>query len=237
MGTFLNTHSMKKLSSVSIDFWNTIATRNPSYRLELEKELKIIFPDLNLEKWKLERDNIKYKYNNINLNGEGAYIEVPSIIDLYKDLFESCGIHLGNYELKYIINRINRLFIKYPPSLTPGCIETIRMFLKSKCNVYICSNTMFIDGKTIQKLIDKTFGKGRIKGFYSDEIGYSKPNKEVFKILNNHEVNLHVGDTVETDGECVKYGIPYFKFNYYNNNFLNLNSKLKNYEKTFSFTT
>lgn len=223
---------------ISFDYWNTMVRSNPEFRVELNKFIKLIYPSICLDTWEESRKLIKNKYNDLVTNKyeviEYDSPEVPNIKFLYKELLSMCGISVNRYNLDYIISKINRLFLKYPPIFMDGCIQVIDSLISNKVKVYVCSNTMFIGGETIQKLIDRTFGDDVIEGIYSDVTGYSKPHREMFKELNLRGVELHVGDSPGTDGKCVSAGIEFYHMDK-KNNYLTLIYRLNN-ENTNALT-
>ena len=97
------------------------------------------------------------------------------------------------------------LFMKFKPDLIYPKIKLLfKEIIEQEKTISILSNTAFIKGFTLRKLIEQYDLENYFSfQIYSDETGFSKPNKEIFRLVYN-EVNnfkliekkeiLHIGD-------------------------------------------
>jgi putative hydrolase of the HAD superfamily len=197
-------------SHISFDLWLTLIKSDP----EFKKNRNLLFKDF------------------FGINGT---IEKISEIIRYYDILcnrinEKTGLNLHTYEIYYLIlnalevdidkNSINKLdqfyeeteilFMKYKPILMYSDIKNLLQEITEKDKtINILSNTAFIKGRTLKKVLAyyelTDYFKFQI---YSDEVGISKPNMEIFQLvfdqINAHRKTekkeiLHVGDNSIAD--------------------------------------
>ena len=147
-----------------------------------------------------------------NISSEEMYLMALYLINESSDIYK-------NLDIDFIYSEIESLFFKYPPKVfdhqTVYTLEFIRDKGKS---MNILSNTAFIKGESLRKLL-KELELDQFFSFqiYSDEIGYSKPDFEIFdlmhkKVKEHKKVDLdknkilHIGDNIVSD----IYGAKYF---------------------------
>ena len=178
--------------TVSIDLWGTLIKSNPEFVVEKRKLIKK-YVDISDE----EIDNA-YKRAKEKLN---AVIEVtgwqPSLDIMHRVL---------GFELSYTIDSVypvypwhyhyQALAVEYPPLIYSD--ETIEVLdnLARKANLYLSSNTIFIEGSTLADSLNNKYNlfKDFDILFFSDQIGYSKPHPRMFTS------DFHIGDNPITDG-------------------------------------
>lgn len=172
-----------------------------------------------------------------------ATIEKVSEVIRYYDVLcnninEKTGLNINTYEIYYLIlnalevdinkygtdklsqfyDETERLFMEYKPVLMFSNIKTLfHEITQENKSINILSNTAFIKGRTLRKLLAyyelTDYFKFQI---YSDEVGFSKPNNEIFQLVFD-EVNafkktekkeiLHIGDNSIADyNGALKYG-------------------------------
>lgn len=185
--------------AISFDIWNTLLTSNPEFKsqqIKLAKEFGIIDFAAKKETAKKTIDNI--------VEESGIH---PDRIYYYKNLFPQ----LSYKQVEEFIEYSNHLFLLYPPNLKcSGTKATIKQ-LKENYRVYISSNTVFIYGDTLGKVIYDYFGIIKSNCNFSDEIGVSKPHGKMFEFKT--KPIYHVGDNLITDGAAEKFGIKHYHFN------------------------
>lgn len=172
-----------------------------------------------------------------------ATIEKVSEVIRYYDVLcnninEKTGLNIDTYEIYYLIlnaleveinkyatdrlsqfyDETERLFMQYKPVLMFSNIKALfHEITQENKSINILSNTAFIKGRTLRKLLAyyelADYFKFQI---YSDEVGFSKPNNEIFQLVFD-EVNafkkvgkkeiLHIGDNSIADyNGALKYG-------------------------------
>jgi len=136
--------------------------------------------------------------------------------DTREALYEEVSVRLGSAHRwrevgPSLISAIDDLFVEHHPELIDPFVPDYLACLRSRgCSVSLTSNTAFVPGITIRRVLD-ILGLGDRFDFllFSDEVGVGKPNPEfmckVFGHRNCHacvtsEV-LHLGDNEATDGE------------------------------------
>ncbi len=201
---------------VSFDLWLTLIKSNPVFKQKRDELLKDFFKiphsveaiSAKIRVWDL-------RFNAIN-ESSGRNIEAEEMVliilaDLECDIKKIDSSHLAEY---YEV--MEDLFFKHHPVLIedklPGYLRNLS---EDQITVSILSNTGFIKGKTLSKLLNKlkidSFLKFQI---YSDEISYAKPSKEAYThLLNNvagikSEAILHIGDNENADfNGAAKHGL------------------------------
>jgi putative hydrolase of the HAD superfamily len=123
------------------------------------------------------------------------------------------GIQLSKLEGFY--TESERLFLSYKPTLIYSNTKDYLKIIKSEgIGINILSNTGFIKGFTLKKLmafyeLEECFNFQ----IYSDECGFSKPNKKIFDLVHKEVPHidksqiLHVGDNEIADYKgALEYG-------------------------------
>ncbi|KAF2515342.1 HAD-IA family hydrolase [Flavobacterium foetidum] len=200
----------RNYSHLSFDLWLTLIRSNP----EFKKRRNLLFKDFFEIDSPIDKVSQVVRYYDVMCN----------------NINEKTGLNLSTYEIYYLIlgalevnletngleklgdfyNETESLFFDYKPELIFS--ETKSLFKEitnQEKSINILSNTGFIKGKTLRKLIDH-FELTDLISFqiYSDEVGFSKPNKEIFQLVLN-QVNdlrpvekneiLHIGDNSIAD--------------------------------------
>lgn len=144
--------------------------------------------------------------------------DVNQLSELNIDTYEMYGMIL--YRLGYDMKTLQRrdldsiyhicetLFLQHPPVLYDNStLFTLKELRKRGATISILSNTAFIRGTTLKKLLE-TFGINKYLvdfQIYSDEAGLSKPSQHLFREMINmvHAMRKH---TPVTDAEIVHVG-------------------------------
>jgi putative hydrolase of the HAD superfamily len=224
----------KNYTHYSFDLWLTLIKSNPVFK----KERALYF----YNKYNPENKSIDFIENvfrSVDLMCNAINEKTGGNIDseeMYLMVIYQLNYPLAIVNCKDIQNEMEALFFNYPPVLYDQNIINTLIELKSnsKNSLNILSNTAFIKGSTLRKLLN-TIGISQYFDFqiYSDEVGVSKPNTEIFKILidtirkKNSLVSLsqivHIGDNVIADIMGAKsMGIEAFQVNSNNNNVINV---------------
>ena len=200
----------KNYSHLSFDLWLTLIKSNP----EFKKKRNLLFKDFFEIDATIEKVNEVVRYydvlcNNINektglnLNTHEIYYLILNALQV--DLSKNEAKKLGEF-----YDETEVLFMNYKPELIfPDIKRQFENMVSEGKSINILSNTGFIKGKSLRKLISYyelteyfTFQ------IYSDEVGYSKPNNEIFQMVFD-QVNksnetqkkeiLHIGDNIIAD--------------------------------------
>ena len=200
----------KNYSHFSFDLWLTLIRSNP----EFKNKRNLLFKDFFEIDSSIERVSEVVRYYDVLCN----------------NINEKTGLNLSTYEIYYLIlnalevdlslNDVNRLgefyqetetlFFNYKPELIfPHIKLQFEEIVNEGKSINILSNTGFIKGKSLRKIIAYYELDSSIDfQIYSDEVGFSKPNKEIFdlmlnKITKNRKIHLsdivHIGDNPKAD--------------------------------------
>lgn len=200
----------KNYSHLSFDLWLTLIKSNP----EFKKKRNLLFKDFFEIEATIEKVNEVVRYydvlcNNIN-EKTGLNLNTHEI---YYLILNALQVDLSKNEVKKLgefYDQTEVLFMNYKPELIfPDIKRQFGNMVSEGKSINILSNTGFIKGKSLRKLISYyelteyfTFQ------IYSDEVGYSKPNNEIFQLVFD-QVNktketqkkeiLHIGDNSIAD--------------------------------------
>ncbi len=119
-------------------------------------------------------------------------------------LLDILKIDLTEPDKNSIKDKFEEAILKDPPSLKMGVKQTLED-LSSDYKLGLISNTGITPGRIISRIFQEyeIFKYFKVK-IYSDEVGYYKPHKIIFKTalesLNCIPQNaIHIGDNLETD--------------------------------------
>lgn len=198
----------------SFDLWLTLIKSNPIFKQERTKyfyekfnakhksvdEIAVIFRQVDL------MVNAINEKTGKNVDADEMYLMVISIINDYKFQFEEL-------DLDALYNEMEELLFNHMPLIyCENCLPVLSRIKESNLSsTNILSNTGFIKGKTLKKVLDHL----QIDQFidfqlYSDEVRMSKPNPKFFELMLNTidkkkhpELTLndiiHVGDNPHAD--------------------------------------
>ena len=201
----------------SFDLWLTLIKSNPQFKLERAKFFYKNFNSCNktIEEVISVFRQVDTMCNAINektgknIDGDEMYLMVISLLNGVDTSF-------NNIDMEGLYNEMDSLLFNYMPVVY--CTDTIdilnRIKQKDDCTFNISSNTAFIKGKSLRKVLTNlqlsSFFEFQI---YSDEIGLSKPDIQFFeKMLQGvHSIYpeksialnqiVHIGDNPVADIE------------------------------------
>ncbi|MCP2028762.1 putative hydrolase of the HAD superfamily [Flavobacterium sp. HSC-32F16] len=200
----------KNYSHISFDLWLTLIKSNP----EFKKKRNLLFRDFFEVNSPIEKVNEVVRYYDVLCN----------------NINEKTGLNLSTYEIYYLIlnaldvdlhangverlgefyQETERLFFDYKPDLIfPDIKLQFEEMVAQGKSINILSNTGFIKGKSLRKLLAHYELTDSISfQIYSDEVGFSKPNNEIFQLVfdqvksskkvQKNEI-LHIGDNSIAD--------------------------------------
>jgi len=200
----------QKYSHFSFDLWLTLIRSNP----EFKQKRNLLFKDFFEINAPIERVTEVIRYydvlcNNIN---EKTGLNL-STYEIYYLILNALDVNLsanGTEKLGEFYNETEILFFNYKPDLIfPNIKLQFEEIVGQGKSINILSNTGFIKGRSLKKLLSYYELTDSISfQIYSDEVGFSKPNNEIFQLvfdqlneskkISKNEV-LHIGDNSIAD--------------------------------------
>lgn len=179
----------------SFDLWLTLIKSNPAFKLE---RAKFFYKNFNSSNKTIEdviavfrqvdsMCNAINEKTGKNIDGDEMYLMVISLLNGVDTSF-------NNIDMNGLYNEMDSLLFNYMPVIY--CNKTIdilnRIKQKDDCTFNISSNTAFIKGNSLRKVLSNLqlspFFNFQI---YSDEIGLSKPDKQFFDIMLQGVHNIY----------------------------------------------
>ncbi|MGN7786000.1 HAD family hydrolase [Niabella sp. 22666] len=200
----------------SFDLWLTLIKSNPCYKHKKSVLFKEYFsisaPIANIEQTLRYYDILSNKTSEktgIHINRDQIYYQVLSRFDISKDTIPYA--HLCEF-----YRLCDDLLIEYKPELIDPDIHSLfnKIAARGK-TINILSNTAFIHGSMLRNIL-AYYELSDFFAFqlYSDETGYTKPNRKAFELVFDR-VNaikkverskiVHIGDneTADIEGAAV----------------------------------
>lgn len=203
---------------LSFDLWLTLIKSNP----EFKSRRNLLFKDYFEIDCSLERvaEVIRYYDVLINYTNENTGLNVDTF-EIYFLILNALNVKIDDIEIDRLIHFYKEtefLFMEFKPNLIyPQIHLLLKEIVEQEKTLNILSNTGFIKGDTLRKLINHLELEQYFSfQLYSDETGFSKPNVKMFelvfdqirkdKIVNKLEV-LHIGDNKIADyNGAIKFG-------------------------------
>jgi HAD superfamily hydrolase (TIGR01549 family) len=119
-------------------------------------------------------------------------------------VFKGIGIKLSDSDMKVLVRLHEEMELEFCPDFIPGVHEAIKS-LHQKYKLGVISDTIFSPGRALRKLLE---GEDLLKYFdvliFSDEIGCSKPEPDIFEAACNglgvrFRELVHIGDREQND--------------------------------------
>lgn len=203
----------------SFDLWMTIIRSNPEFK---PKRTLLLKEHFDIDESVEEIDKVIRHYDNLfNIISEktGNHIEREEVFFL---ILESLGkdIHgVSGDDMKAFFIKSDELFLQNIPQIIWKDIDQLLKEIKEKGKTAsILSNTAFIHGDSLKEIL-RQHGLEQYFSFmiFSDEIGMSKPNIEIFEYLYKKTQELrplhrsqiiHIGDNKIADQNgALSYGM------------------------------
>lgn len=200
----------KNYSHLSFDVWLTLIKSNPEFKIKRN----LLFRDFFTVDCPIEKVTAVVRYydvlcNNIN-EKTGLNFHTCEIYYLILSALNVKIDEIDTEQLNLFYTETELLFLKYKPQLLfPNIQSLFKEITAQEKTINILSNTAFIKGSTLRKVISYYELSDYLKfQFYSDEVGFSKPNPKIFQLvfdqinnfkpLQKKEV-LHIGDNIVAD--------------------------------------
>ena len=206
---------MQDYRHYSFDLWLTLIRSNPDFKTE---RAKIFHEAFNRAGKPLEVVADAFRQVDLMCNAinekTGKNIESDEMHLMVISLINDNEFCFKAIDTAKLYEEMEKLIFRHLPVLytaeTTGVLEHLKQ--KGNCTMSILSNTGFIKGVTLRKVlkeleIDQYFDFQ----LYSDEVGLSKPNPALFNLMiqqikmfnNEKDVPLnsivHIGDNPATD--------------------------------------
>ena len=205
----------KGFKHISFDLWLTLIKSNPEFKIKRN----LLFKDYFEIESPIEKVSQQLRYYDVvcntinertglNIDTNEIYLFILASLDVPIQ-----GIQLSKLEGFY--TESERLFLSYKPTLIYSNTKDYLKIIKSEgIGINILSNTGCIKGFTLKKLmafyeLEECFNFQ----IYSDECGFSKPNKKIFDLVHKEVPHidksqiLHVGDNEIADYKgALEYG-------------------------------
>lgn len=199
----------------SFDLWLTLIRSNPEFKIE---RTKIFHRDFNPSHKGIEEVAKAFRQVDLmcnavnentgkNIDADEMYLMVISLIN--DNALDLCDIDIN----KLYLDMEALLFRHLPITYDTVTIEVLdHLKQKSGATFSLLSNTGFIKGTTLKKvLVELKMDKYFDFQLYSDEVGMSKPNPALFRLMLEQvkQINpgkdigpeniIHIGDNARAD--------------------------------------
>lgn len=191
------------IKTISFDLWGTLIKANPEYSIKRIELIKKYNPELLDEYITFVLKSIKKDFDYL----VEKYGIQHNINTLYSAIFTKLDIHYDAWDS--LIKELEKTFIRNPPVLYDNNIISVLSQLKNDgYRLILISNTLLISGEILYKSLPELF-KFINNNYYSDEIGLSKPNINIFSMAYDNKYDIiHIGDNLITDIDgATNYGI------------------------------
>ncbi len=202
---------IQTIKHCSIDLWYTLIKSNPVFK---SKRAFYFYENINSKNKTLVEVEAVFRQVDLMCNAinekTGKNICAEEMYSMVIYMLNDSMLHYGKAELANLYSKLEELFFQFSPVLfNEETLPTLQKIKKDKTLSILC-NTAFIKGNTLRMLLVKLdiehFFSFQI---YSDEVGLSKPNEAIFKlmieeidVLHNEILNneiLHIGDNAIAD--------------------------------------
>lgn len=186
----------------SFDLWNTLIVSNPAFKGEQVR----LFADFLQSSPDVLAPQLAYLDKDLDKKAEKKGVQTN-----FAERLRLLAIKLAcplptEDELRLLEDEQERIFLANLPTLSePNVCDLLQHLHEAGKLLFLVSNTGFIAGKTLQRAMQMldidAYWQARL---FSDEIGYSKPDKRIFEPLFEFEnllpeEILHIGDNFLTD--------------------------------------
>jgi FMN phosphatase YigB (HAD superfamily) len=186
------------VKAISFDFWGTLCVSNSAFRENQFKLLNEFDESITLEYWLSQKTYYK-RLADFEAETRGGQLDRLS---LHKLIFPKWDM----MDIEKFMLLSDELFVKYPPlnNLSPSFINAA---IQAGYIIYVSSNTVFISGAALSRVIYDKFSIPKSNCKFSDEIGKAKIDVSMFDF--EVKPTFHIGDNPKTDGASELYGIEF----------------------------
>ncbi|WP_412469332.1 HAD family hydrolase [Pedobacter sp. KLB.chiD] len=198
----------------SFDLWLTLIKSNPTYKQE---RVQYFFRNFNSKHKSIDEIAITFRQVDLMVNAinekAGKNVDADEMYLMIISMINDHDFNFNDIDLERLDEDMEQIVFNHMPQLY--CDHCLAVLAKIKdsgnCSTNILSNTGFIKGKTLKKVIEH-LGIGQFIDFqlYSDEVRMSKPSVGFFQLMfdqidrkKHPELLLtdviHVGDNPHAD--------------------------------------
>lgn len=232
------------LKIISLDLWDTLIEDDPSLE-EKRGEIRIKKLYEYLSPLKISLKDIEKIYQKMSEWLFSTQKKTQKSIDVSKQIYFIFK-EFGAIPNSLVLEDIKKIYESAIFQFQPKVIDNVHEFLEKikKFNLKLCilSDAGRTPGWALREILNRYKLLNYFdKTFFSDEIGYVKPNKNTFKkIIEEFKVNkeevVHIGDSLEKDIIGAKeFGINYIHFSRKNEG--NFKPSGKNFEEIYDVLT
>jgi len=195
----------------SFDLWLTLIKSNPLF-----KQQRALYFHQNYNTLQKPIEEIERNFREVDLLGNsineatGKNIDAEELYLMVIALINDSQVALTNIDLPALLVTMDELLMEHSPVLySDDTAEVLSQLKQTGCTMNILSNTGFIKGSVLRKVLQKL----QISQYfdfqlYSDEAGMSKPNKAFFELMltrisaiTSVSLNqiIHIGDNPKAD--------------------------------------
>lgn len=178
---------MMRYQHYSFDLWLTLIKSNPSFKKERAKffHKNYNYKNKSLEEVQLAFRNVDSMCNAIN-EKTGGNIDAEEMYLMVICMMNDYSLSVDKIDTLELYQEMDRLLFKYLPQIYCDDTGLVLNKIRQKVDITlnILSNTGFIKGRSLRKVLDQ-LGLSNYFDFqiYSDEVGMSKPNRQLFLTL------------------------------------------------------
>ena len=191
---------MDHIKHYSFDLWFTLIRSNPLFKKERANFFFNNFNSLNKTIEEVENvfRQVDLMCNAIN-EKTGGNIDAEEMYLMVIYNLNNSHIPFNNIDTGSLYHEMEQMILKNIPVIfnpqTPSTLHRIKQNTNTTIN--ILSNTAFIKGSTLRLVMDK-LDLAQYFDFqiYSDEVGASKPNTEIYNVLLKNIYNTRKEDNI-----------------------------------------
>lgn len=179
---------------VSVDLWGTLIKSSP-YFVNAKSNLIRRFLNGHLTDFEIERI---YRITKLQLN---EVIEVTGWQPSQDAIFQLLLCNLSKRKeiafpwIGEFMHKYQELALNFKPKLYDDNTFRALDLLSEKCELVLSSNTMFVEGATLKKILEEMgLAEYFTKMLFSSEVGFSKPHRSMYD-----GSDYHIGDNTLTD--------------------------------------
>lgn len=198
----------------SFDLWMTLIKSNPAFKLE-----RAAYFHKKYNAYQKSTEEVTRTFRTVDLmcnainERTGGNIDAEEMYLMVISLLNDNQYPLVDVDVNALYQDMEALVMKYIPvvycTATTNVLHTICN--SDNCTISLLSNTGFIKGSTLRKVLAALELDGYFSfQLYSDEIGMSKPNPQLFKIMTEKVTEcrkmplqpseiIHIGDNERAD--------------------------------------
>ncbi len=200
---------------VSFDFWNTLARPNPEFAAERDRMLSHITGESPEKVRAVYRACKTFLDATAEAAGNGQSTDAAYAF-FFRTLTGGVADHAT---LTKLANGFRDAFWLQPPLIEPSTLGALEALAEKGCSISVLSNTNFIGGHLLSKLLDiRSLNLIKFQ-LYSDQHAVSKPHPAFFDLLADYGTSLgrarerieilHVGDNRVCDGAAAEHGMQF----------------------------